>query len=119
MSPGHNESGGKRRSGETMRGDVWLADALIEAAWAAARPRTPTWRRSSGGSPGPAPTASARRKPPSAVGHKILITAYHIMATPGEVYRELGGDYFTRRDNPDRRRNRLVAQLKPWASTSS
>jgi len=34
------------------------------------------------------------------------------MATPDEVYRELGGDYFTRRDNPDRRRNRLVAQLQ-------
>jgi transposase len=33
------------------------------------------------------------------------------MATPGEVYRDLGGDYFTRRDDPDRRRNRLVAQL--------
>ncbi len=32
--------------------------------------------------------------------------------TPGEVYRELGGDYFTRRDNPDRRHNRLVAQLQ-------
>ena len=37
MSPGHNESGGKRRSGRTTTGDVWLADALIEASWSAAR----------------------------------------------------------------------------------
>lgn len=33
------------------------------------------------------------------------------MATPGETYRELGGDYFAKHDNPDRRRDRLVAQL--------
>jgi hypothetical protein len=39
------------------------------------------------------------------VGHKILIGAYQIMATHGEVYRDLGGDYFTRRDDPHRRRN--------------
>jgi transposase len=37
LCPGHNESGGKRRSGRTRPGDVWLADALTEAAWAAAR----------------------------------------------------------------------------------
>ena len=33
------------------------------------------------------------------------------MATADETYRELGGDYFTRRDDPDRRRTRLVNQL--------
>jgi hypothetical protein len=37
LCPGHNESGGKRRSGRTTHGDVWLADALTEAAWAAIR----------------------------------------------------------------------------------
>ncbi|MFU8842086.1 MAG: IS110 family transposase, partial [Nitriliruptoraceae bacterium] len=37
MCPGHNESGGKRKSGRTTHGNVWLADALTEAAWAAAR----------------------------------------------------------------------------------
>ena len=35
LYPGNNESGGKRRSGRTNPGDVWLADALTEAAWAA------------------------------------------------------------------------------------
>jgi transposase len=33
------------------------------------------------------------------------------MASPDEVYHELGADYFTSRDNPERRRDRLVAQL--------
>jgi transposase len=37
VCPGHNESGGKRRSGQTNPGDVWLADALTEAASAAIR----------------------------------------------------------------------------------
>lgn len=32
-------------------------------------------------------------------------------ATDGGVYRDLGGDTFTRRDNPDRRRIRLVNWL--------
>lgn len=37
LCPGHNESGGKRKSGRTNPGDVWLADALTEAAWGAVR----------------------------------------------------------------------------------
>jgi transposase len=111
MSPGHNESGGKRRSGRTTTGDVWLAAALIEAAWSAVHAKdtylaAKFWRLA-----GPRATPNRKKKAAVAVGHKILIAAYHIMATPGEVYRDLGGDYFTRRDDPDRRRNRLVAQL--------
>ena len=33
------------------------------------------------------------------------------MLTTGELYRDLGGDYFTRRD-PDKQTRRLVAQLE-------
>jgi transposase len=111
MSPGHNESGGKRRSGRTTAGDVWLADALIEASWSAVRTKdtylsAKFWRVA-----GARATANRRKKAAVAVAHKILIAAYHITATPGEVYRDLGGDYFVRRDDPDRRRNRLIAQL--------
>jgi transposase len=111
MSPGHNESGGKRRSGRTTTGDVWLADALTEAAWSAVRAKdtylaAKFWRVA-----GPRATANRKKKAAIAVGHKILIAAYHIAATPDEVYRDLGGDYFARRDDPDRRRNRLLAQL--------
>ena len=111
MSPGHNESGGKRRSGKTMRGDVWLADALIEAAWSASR-TTDTylaakfWRIA-----GPRADGKRKKKAAVAIGHKILIAAYYIMATPDETYRDLGGGYFTQRDNPERRRTRLVNQL--------
>jgi transposase len=65
MSPGRHESGGKRRSGRTTTGDVRLADALTEAAWSAMRARdtymaAKFWRVA-----GPAPPATARRKPRS------------------------------------------------------
>ena len=44
------------------------------------------------------------------VKHSILIAYWH-MFTTGEVYRELGGDYYQRRD-PERQTRRLVAQLE-------
>jgi transposase len=37
--PGNNLTGGKRRSGRTGKGNVWLGDVLVECAWAAARSR--------------------------------------------------------------------------------
>ncbi|CAN5258923.1 hypothetical protein BH20ACT8_BH20ACT8_07310 [soil metagenome] len=75
-------------------------------------PPTPTWPRSFRRIAGPRADGKRNKKAAVAVGHKILIAAYHIMATPDEVYRDLGGDYFTRRDNPDRRKTRLVSQLQ-------
>jgi transposase len=45
-----------------------------------------------------------------AVGHSILTAAWHMLNT-GETYRDLGGDYFQRRD-PERTTRRLVTQLE-------
>jgi transposase len=39
MCPGNNITGGKRHSGKTTKGNVWLADMLTQCAWAAARSR--------------------------------------------------------------------------------
>jgi len=39
MCPGNNITGGKRRSGHTQHGDVWLRDVLTECAWAASHSR--------------------------------------------------------------------------------
>jgi transposase len=111
VCPGHNESGGKHRSGKTNPGDVWLAAALTEAAWAAIRTKDSYLQAKFWRVAGPRADSHRKNKAAVAVAHKILIAAYHIMATPGEVYRDLGGDYFASRDNPDRRRDRLVAQL--------
>jgi transposase len=39
MCPGNQESAGKRKSGKTRKGNVWLRAALIEAAHALGRGR--------------------------------------------------------------------------------
>jgi hypothetical protein len=45
-----------------------------------------------------------------AVKHSILCACWHMLQT-GELYRDLGGDYFTRSD-PEHTTRRLVAQLE-------
>ena len=37
LCPGNDESAGKRRSGKTRKGSVWLRRALCQAAWSASR----------------------------------------------------------------------------------
>jgi len=37
ICPGNNESGGKRKTGRTRKGNAWLKTTLVEAAWSAAR----------------------------------------------------------------------------------
>lgn len=112
LCPGHNESGGKRRSGRTRHGDVWLADALVEAAWAAARSNDTYLAAKFRRVAGPKRDDKRRKKAAVAVAHKLLVIAYALMATPGEVYRELGGDWFTRHDDDQRRKARLLAQFR-------
>ncbi|MDP9333741.1 MAG: IS110 family transposase, partial [Actinomycetota bacterium] len=107
MCPGNNESAGKHRSGTTRHGSKWLRIALIEAAHAAARTNN-TYLA--------AQYARLRSKRgPSkaavAVGHSILVIAWNLLST-GEIYTDLGGDYFEKRRNSPARQRRLVAQLE-------
>jgi transposase len=62
LCPGNNESAGKHHSGRTRKGSKWLRAVLVQAAHAAARPRTPTWPPNTGGWAGAA-TTSAQRSP--------------------------------------------------------
>ena len=106
MAPGNNITGGKRGSGRTTKGDVWLRDVLTECAWAAARTRdtylaAQFWRLA---------RKIGKKKAAIAVGHSILVIAWHLL-TNDCAYDDLGGDYFTRRNNPDRRRDSLIEQL--------
>lgn len=104
--PGNHQSAGKRRSGKTRNGSKWLDFALEEAAMAAIRVK------------GHYLEAQYRRLKPrrghkralGAVKHSILCAIWHMLNT-GEIYRDLGGDYFTNRD-PERQTRRLVAQLE-------
>ena len=115
MCPGNNESAGKHRSGRTRHGSKWLRIALVEAAPSRrARPRTPT-------SPRNTPSIRARRGPGRAavaVGHSILVIAWHLLST-GETYNDLGGDYFDKRRNSQPPANADSSpSSKPWATTS-
>jgi transposase len=104
--PGNDKSAGKRRSGKTRNGSKWLDFALEEAAMAAIRVK------------GHYLEAQYRRLKPrrghkralGAVKHSILGAIWHMLST-GEIYRDLGGDFFTNRD-PARQTKRLVAQLE-------
>jgi transposase len=104
--PGNHQSAGKRKSGRPRKGSKWLTIALTEAALAATRTN------------GSYLQAQYRRLRPrighgralGAVQHSILIAYWH-MFTTGETYRDLGGDYYQRRD-PQRQIHRLVAQLE-------
>ena len=104
--PGNDQSAGKRRSGRTRKGSKWLGIALEEAALAAIRTKN-TYL-----------AAQYQRLKPrlghgralGAVKHSMLIAYWH-MFTTGETYRDLGGDYFQRRD-PERHTKRLVAKLQ-------
>ena len=51
-----------------------------------------------------------KKKALVAVGHSILVIAYHVLQTR-TPYQELGGDYFERR-NVDKQRKRLIRQLE-------
>jgi transposase len=106
VCPGNDESAGKRRSGKTRKGSKWLRATLAEASLAATKTKdsylAAQYQRLRGRR-GPA-------KAVTAVGHSILTAAWHMLHN-GELYRELGGDYFVRQD-PDRATKRLVRQLE-------
>jgi transposase len=106
VCPGNDESAGRRRSGKTGKGNKWLKAGLTEVANAAARTKN-TYHSAQ------YQRLRVRRghsKALTAVGHSIL-TAVWYMLTNGELYNDLGGDYFTRRD-PERITKRLVRQLE-------
>jgi transposase len=105
--PGNNVTGGKRRSGRPTKGNRWLADVLTECAWAAAHTRdtylaAQFWRLA---------RRIGKKKAAVAVGHSILVIAWHLLSNDCD-YQDLGGDWFVRRSDHDRRKTHLVKQLQ-------
>ena len=83
MCPGNDESAGKRRSGRTTKGSVWLRTVLVQAAWAASHTKETSlavayrkWAKRLG-----------RKKALVALGHKML-TVIHAMLKGGNDYVE-------------------------------
>ncbi len=109
--PGNDRSAGKQRSGRTRKGSRWLDAALKDAAMAAIRTNNTYLRalyerqRSRIG----------HGKAIGAVKHSMLVAAWHMLTT-GQLYDDLGADYYRRR-NPERTTKRLVAQLERLGHT--
>ena len=105
--PGNNESAGRHGSGKTRKGSKWLHTYLTQAAKAAARTKDTYLGAQYArlrGRRGPARATVA-------VGHSILVAAYHILDRH-EPYRELGPDYFRRRHSREHQTRRLVRQIE-------
>ena len=107
LCPANNITGGKRRSGGTNKGNRWLGEVLDQCAWSAARSRdtylaAQFWRLA---------RRIGKKKAAVAVSHSILVIAWHVLSRDQD-YTDLGGDYFTRHTDTDRRRKGLVKQLQ-------
>ncbi len=106
ICPGNTESGGKRLSGKTRKGNIWLRHVLFEVAHAASKTKdtylSAQYRRLA--------TRRGKQRALIAVGHSILVMAYYLL-TRRVPYREVGPLYF---DNLDRQRvqQRLVQRLE-------
>jgi transposase len=106
LCPGNDESAGKKRSGKTPKGNTWLKRALVQAAWAASRTKdtylAAHYRRLA--------ARRGRKRALVALAHTLLGIIYELLKNNTD-YRDLGGDYFERRDR-DRLTRRLVDRLE-------
>lgn len=106
VAPGNNESAGKKKSAKARRGNVHLKTVLVGAAVAAARTQG-TYLKDKYF------RLKARRgalRAAVAIGHKILVAAYHIISK-GVPYSDLGDAYLDKRDH-NHTANNLVRRLE-------
>jgi transposase len=106
LAPGKNESAGKNRSGKITPGNRYLKAMLVQAAHAVSRTKdnylAAQFRRLA--------ARRGKKRAAIAVAHSILVIAYH-MLRDGTEYRDLGGDYFDKRNKEKLQRN-LVRRLE-------
>jgi transposase len=106
MCPGNRESAGKQKSGKVRKGNRWLRQALVEAAWASSHSKgtslSSTYQRIKGHRGG--------KRACLAVGHRILRMAYALLSKP-RPYGEEGADYYSVPDK-ERLKDKLVRRLQ-------
>jgi transposase len=106
LSPGNNESAGKKKSSRITHGDKWLKSMIVQCAWAATRTKG-TYLSSKYES---LVGRRGKKKALVAVGHKILIAAYFILKNK-ESYKELGGEFLESR-NKEKQIKRHLKKLR-------
>lgn len=92
LAPGNNESGGKRYSGRTRKGNQTLRTVMVQAAHAARRKKgsyaSALYKRLVG--------RRGKKRAIVAVARSLLVSIYH-MLTRQQEYEDLGSDYFQKR----------------------
>jgi transposase len=92
FAPGNHQSGGKRYSGRTTKGNRPIGAALNQAAWAASRTKD-TYLKAR------YHRLAARRGKKRAIvalGRSILISIWHMLSRQ-QPYQDLGADYYNQR----------------------
>lgn len=106
LCPGNNESGGKRRSGRSRKGNRALKVAMVQAGHAAGHCKQSyfgaQYRRLS--------ARRGRKRAALAVGHGLFKVCFH-MIDRGTPYQDLGANYFDQRNSESVKR-RLVKRLE-------
>jgi transposase len=92
LAPGNHQSGGKRYSGRTTKGNKSLSSIMVQGAWSAVRTKDTflkaRYHRLA--------ARRGKKRAIVAVAHSMLVSAWH-MLTYQQPYQELGGDYFDQR----------------------
>jgi transposase len=96
LCPGNNQSGGKRLSGRTRKGNVYARAVLVQVAHVVCRMPTTQYsalyRRIA--------ARRGKKRALIAVAHAVVVTIWHLL-TRAQDYQEPGPDYLIKR-NPER-----------------
>lgn len=106
LSPGNNESAGKRRSGRTTKGNKLLKTTMIQCSHSAVMVESTyicaQFQRIS--------ARHGRKRAYVAVAHSMLIAVYH-MIKDGQVFSDPGADYYNQ-FNKERKINACLRKLQ-------
>ncbi len=112
LAPGNHQSGGKRYSGRTTKGNQSLSSIMVQAASSAVRTKDTfvksRYHRLA--------IRRGKKRAIVAIAHSMLVSAWH-MLTYQQPYRELGGDYFDERKK-EAKVSYLVRQLEKLTGAS-
>jgi transposase len=106
LCPGNRESGGKRISGKTRKGNRYVRRVLCQSAWAASHKKdshlAALYRR--------VRSRRGEQKAIMAVAHQLLTIIFYIIRD-GSVYKELGANHHDQQNKPKVTR-KLVDRLQ-------
>lgn len=89
LSPGNNESAGKRKSGKTTKGNTTLKTTLIQCAKSSVKKKSFFKAQYD-----KLVVRRGRNRATVAVAHSMLIAIYHMLKN-NESFKDLGEDYYT------------------------